>query len=91
MGLIYKPFGIIVGFIAGLFAKKAAAAAWGVVDDEEPPKATTRDASWGKVLFAAAVQGAVFFAVRVAVNRSGAKGFHYLTGIWPGEKRPDPA
>jgi hypothetical protein len=23
------------------------------------------------------------------VNRSGAKGFHWLTGIWPGEKRPE--
>jgi hypothetical protein len=23
------------------------------------------------------------------VNRSGAKGFHHLTGIWPGERRPD--
>jgi hypothetical protein len=23
------------------------------------------------------------------VNRSGAKGFQWLTGIWPGEKRPE--
>jgi hypothetical protein len=26
---------------------------------------------------------------KAAVNRSGAKGFQWLTGIWPGEKRPE--
>ena len=29
-------------------------------------------------------------AVRAAVNRGGAQGFEYLTGVWPGEKTPDP-
>ena len=26
---------------------------------------------------------------KAAVNRSGAEGFHWLTGIWPGAKRPE--
>jgi hypothetical protein len=26
---------------------------------------------------------------KAVVNRSGAQGFHWLTGIWPGEKRPE--
>ena len=42
------------------------------------------------VLKAAAVQGIVFQTVRAAVNRGGAQGFEYLTGVWPGEKTPDP-
>ena len=27
---------------------------------------------------------------RALVDRHGAKGWYYLTGAWPGEKRPDP-
>jgi hypothetical protein len=26
----------------------------------------------------------------VVVDRYGAVGWNYLTGVWPGEKRPDP-
>jgi hypothetical protein len=90
MKLLYKPFGIIVGIIAGLLARQVFNQVWSRIDDQEPPKATTAESSWGKVLGAAAVQGATFGVTKAAVNRSGAKGFHWLTGIWPGEKRPDP-
>ena len=89
MKLIYKPFGIILGLLAGLVSKKLFDAVWGVFDKEEPPKPTTQEADWPKVLGAAAVQGLTFKVTRAAVDRAGAKGFNYLTGIWPGEKRPD--
>ena len=42
------------------------------------------------MLAAAAVQGVIFRTVRVTVDRYGAIGWRYLTGTWPGEKRPDP-
>ncbi|MEA2194530.1 MAG: hypothetical protein QOG42_964 [Solirubrobacteraceae bacterium] len=90
MKLLYKPFGIIVGIVAGLLARKTFDKVWEHIDDREPPKATTLESSWGQVLGAAAVEGATFAVTRAAVNRSGAKGFYWLTGIWPGEKRPDP-
>jgi hypothetical protein len=32
----------------------------------------------------------IFKTVRVVVDRYGAVGWSYLTGAWPGEKRPDP-
>ena len=32
----------------------------------------------------------IFKLTRVVVDRYGAIGWHYLTGSWPGEKRPDP-
>ena len=32
----------------------------------------------------------IFSVTRVVVDRYGAIGWHYLTGVWPGEKRPDP-
>jgi hypothetical protein len=36
------------------------------------------------------VQGVIFRTTRVVVDRYGAIGFAHLTGVWPGEKRPDP-
>ncbi len=43
-----------------------------------------------KVICAAALQGVIFKVTRVLVDRWGAVGWTYLTGSWPGEKRPDP-
>jgi hypothetical protein len=90
MGVIYKPFGIILGIVAGLAGKRIFDFVWTKIDDEDPPKPTTQEATWGKVIGAAAVQGVIFRTTRVVVDRYGAIGFSYLTGIWPGEKRPDP-
>jgi hypothetical protein len=90
MGLIYKPFGIILGILGGLVGKKLFDFVWTKIDDEEPPKATTEDTSWVKVVGAAAVQGIIFRVTRVVIDRYGAIGWTYLTGFWPGEKRPDP-
>jgi len=90
MGLIYKPIGIVLGLVAGLLGKRVFDFVWTKIDDEDPPKATTEQTSWRKLLGAAAVQGIIFRTVRVAVDRYGALGWHYLTGNWPGEKRPDP-
>ena len=87
--VLYKPFGIVIGIVAGILARQAFSQVWGHIDDREPPKPTTEEASWGRVLAAAAVQGVTFAIVRAAVNRAGAKGYHRLTGVWPGEKRPE--
>ena len=90
MKLIYKPFGIVFGILAGILSRKLFDFAWSRIDDEQPPKATTDEAPVGKVLAAAALQGVVFSTTRAAVNRYGAEGFRYFTGIWPGEKRQEP-
>ncbi len=89
MKLIYKPFGIVVGLLSGLVAKKIFGAIWGVFDKEEPPKPTTLETTWPKVLGAAAVQGATFRVTRAVVDRYGAKGFAAVTGAWPGDRKPD--
>jgi H+/Cl- antiporter ClcA len=90
MKLLYKPFGIVLGIVAGLIGRQLFNFVWAKIDDEEPPEATTELAPLPKVILAAALQGAIFAGVRSAVNRAGARGFEHLTGIWPGEKRPDP-
>jgi hypothetical protein len=90
MGVIYKPFGIILGILAGLVGKRLFDFVWTKVDDQEPPTATTEQTSWAKLLGAAAIQGMIFKVTRAVVDRYGAIGWSYLTGVWPGEKRPDP-
>jgi Protein of unknown function (DUF4235) len=90
MGLIYKPFGLVLGILGGLVGKKLFDFVWTKIDDEEPPEATTQDVAWPRLLGTAALQGVIFRTVRFAVDRWGAIGWHYLTGVWPGEKEPDP-
>jgi Protein of unknown function (DUF4235) len=90
MKFIYKPFGITMGILAGILSKKIFNWIWSKFDEEEPPKATTEIAPLPKVIAAAAVQGVTFKVTRAAVDRAGARGFAHLTGVWPGERRPDP-
>jgi hypothetical protein len=90
VSLIYKPFGLLIGILAGLVGRRVFDTVWSKLDDEEPPKGTTEAAPWAKVLGAAALQGVIFKVTRVAVDRYAATGWRYLTGVWPGEKRPDP-
>ena len=90
MSLIYKPFGFLLGIVAGLLGRRLFDYTWEKLDDEEPPKGTTEESSWVKILGAAALQGIIFKTVRVVVDRYGAIGWRYLTGTWPGETRPDP-
>ena len=78
------------GIVAGLVGKRLFNFAWTKIDDEDPPKGTTEQAPWVKILGAAALQGVIFKVTRVVVDRYGAIGWRYLTGLWPGEKRPDP-
>jgi hypothetical protein len=87
--LIYKPFGILIGIFAGFLSKKLFEAVWGMFDDEEPPKPTTEETTWPRVLAAALVEGVTFKVTRAAVDRAGAKGFSYFTGVWPGEHAPE--
>jgi hypothetical protein len=88
--LIYKPFAIVLGLIAGFLSKKIFDQVWGLIDDQEPPKPNTEETTWPKVIAAAAVEGITFRVTRAAVERVGAKGFASLTGAWPGEKAPEP-
>lgn len=91
MKLIYKPFGIVFGLLAGLLSKRLFDFVWSKIDEEEAPKATTRDVDAKKILAAAALQGVVFKATRAAVDRAGARGFEHLTGVWPGPHEQEPA
>jgi hypothetical protein len=90
MKLIYKPFGIAFALFAAFAGKRLFDFVWTKIDDEDPPKGTTEIAPVSKIVAAAALQGAIFKVTRALVDRWGAKGYAHLTGVWPGERRPDP-
>jgi hypothetical protein len=89
MKLLFIPFSVTAGLIAGFLGKKLFEEVWSLVDDEEPPESEHRDATWAKVIAAAALEGAVFRATKVAADRGARTAFASVTGSWPGEERPD--
>lgn len=89
MKFIYKPFGIIAGLIGARIATAIFKALWARIDEEEPPKPTTEDASFPKVVGAAALEAATMAGVGAVVDRAGARAFHHVTGIWPGDKHAE--
>lgn len=86
--LIYKPLGLLLSVCGGMIAGAIFKRIWGALrDEEEAPKATDADKSWGEVVAAATVEGAVFGGVKAVIDRAGAIGFAQLTGAWPGRTK----
>lgn len=82
--LAYKPVGMLLGVAAGVLAGAVSQRVWRLVSgSDEVPQAGEEDRGWGEVLAAAALQGAVFAAVRALADRAGAQGVRRLTGRWP--------
>jgi hypothetical protein len=89
MKLIFAPFSIALGLIAGLLGKKIFDQIWGLIDDVEPPKPEHREFSWPKLIAALAVEGAIFRLVKGLVDHASRTSFAKVTGTWPGEERPE--
>jgi Protein of unknown function (DUF4235) len=87
--LLYKPFGTVAGIVSGMIAGAVFKQIWKVVAHEEnAPNAKDANRGWVEVVSAAAIQGAVFGAVKAAVDRAGAVGYSRVTGVWPGDTNP---
>lgn len=89
--LFFAPFAMIGGLIAGVIGRRLYKAAWARVDGEQPPTPGDRDAAWGRVVLSLMLQGAIFTASRGIVDRLLRSAFSWLTGFWPGQKRPKAA
>jgi hypothetical protein len=89
MKLLFIPFSVVAGLIAGFVGKKLFEGVWSLFDDREPPESEHREAPWPKVIAAAALEGAVFRATRMAADRGARTAFASVTGSWPGEQRPE--
>jgi predicted metal-dependent enzyme (double-stranded beta helix superfamily) len=83
--IAYKPVGLALGAVSGMLAGAVFKQAWKVLaHDADAPDATDEERSWGEVLLAATLQGAIFAAVKASVDRAGAAATRRLTGTWPG-------
>jgi hypothetical protein len=89
MRLLYKPFGIIAGIIAGRLGQKTFRKLWYKVDDEPLPKPGTGEGSVAKVVAGTALEAGIMAASVAAVDRVFAQVFHYFVGLWP-KKPPKP-
>jgi hypothetical protein len=90
MKILFLPFSIMAGLIAGFLSKKLFDGVWKLVDDEESPEPEHKEISIGKLALALMLEGAIFRAVRGLVDHGARKSFYNLTGSWPGDEAPEP-
>jgi Protein of unknown function (DUF4235) len=88
--LLFLPFSIVGGLIAGFVSKKLFEQVWGLIDQEEPPEAKHREISIGKMAAALALEGAIFRVMRGLADHESRRGFAKVMGSWPGEEAPEP-
>jgi Protein of unknown function (DUF4235) len=88
--ILFVPFSIGGGLLAGLLGKKLFDQIWGLIDKEEPPHPQHREISVPKMLIALAIEGAIFRATRGALDHWARRTFERFLGIWPGEEQPEP-
>jgi Protein of unknown function (DUF4235) len=86
--ILFLPFSIVGGFLAGKVATLIFERIWRLVDDRESPDPDQRAVRWPKLILALVLEGAIFRAVRGAVDRGSRELFTRLTGTWPGDEAP---
>lgn len=90
--LLFRPLGGFFGvFVAGKIGNKVFDSVWARRYGTEAPEWDTKSASWPQVVGAAALRGTVMAVSAAVLGRWAAKGFHHVTGMWPGEDEPPPA
>jgi hypothetical protein len=90
MRILFLPFSIMAGLVAGFLSKKLFDGIWSLVDEQESPEPEHREVSLAKLALALLIEGAIFRAVRGLVDHGARKGFYNLTGSWPGDEAPEP-
>ncbi len=85
--ILYRPFGIVGSILAGVVSAQVFKQVWkraSAGEGADAPSALQSEYDIKQILVAAAVQGAVFAAVKALVDRAGARAFERWTGEWPG-------
>jgi hypothetical protein len=89
MKVLFMPFSIALGLLAGLIGRKIFEQIWGMIDDEEPPDSKHREVSAAKLVIALLLEGAIFRLVKGLTDHGARRGAARLTGAWPGEEAPE--
>jgi Protein of unknown function (DUF4235) len=83
----YKAVGLLVGVLGGMLASAIVRKVWELAPGhDEAPEAIDTRRSWGEILTAAALQGAIFAVIRAAVERATAARAEKLAGEQPGDE-----
>ena len=85
--ILYRPVGLVGSVAAGMVAGQVFKQVWkkAATGTDDPPKALESEYRLREVLIAAAIQGAIFAAVKALFDRGGARAFQRWTGEWPGD------
>src|SRR5438874_10210387 len=70
MKVLYKPFALIASFIAARLGRGVFKRLWSKIDRADPPDPTTAEATFPKVVGAAALEAATMAGIAAAVDRS---------------------
>lgn len=89
--LLFIPFSVIGGILAGAIGKKTFDLIWGAIDNEEAPEPKYREISFAKLVAALVLEGAIFRAIRGLIDHGTRHAFQKVTGSWPGEEQPEHA
>ena len=85
--MLYKAVGVLAGVLGGMLASAIVRKVWELTPGhDEAPEAIDTRRSWGEILTAAALQGAIFAVIRAAVERAAAAGTEKLAGEEPGHE-----
>jgi hypothetical protein len=86
MRLLFMPFRIVGGIIAARIGRSVFNAIWIRIDpDAPPPNPISGQSSTAKVVVARALEAGVMAGVTAGVERTNARVFHHLIGVWPGK------
>jgi Protein of unknown function (DUF4235) len=84
--LAYRPVGMLASIAAGSIASAVFRVLWRrIAHEDEAPQALQAENALGKIVLAAALEGAIFAVVRALIDRGGARAFQKITGTWPGD------
>jgi hypothetical protein len=84
--VVFMPFNLLAGVLAGLISKKLFGLLWSAIDKQDPPDPKSRVEDVRKLAIALALEGAIVRLVRGGVDHASRHGFARLTGSWPGEE-----
>lgn len=84
--LIFSPFSVVAGLLAGRIGKRLFTSVWGALDDRHPPRSQESSARIGRLALALIVEGALFRLVKGLADHGSRRAFASFTGIWPGER-----
>ncbi|MDH2427515.1 DUF4235 domain-containing protein [Sphaerisporangium sp. TRM90804] len=84
--LAYRSVSALSGMAGGYVSAMIFKQVWKLVaGKDDAPDALSKEYRWSEVLFAAAIQGAVFGVVKAAIDRASAQSIENATGTWPGK------